>query len=101
MKKNDVMGYVVYALMLGGAVGVGFGAIRPLLIDNDIISELPMPGVVLVLISVLAGTLLSALILELGHLLGAKIGKYKVMSWNCLFICFKRDKNGSIELRLQ
>ena len=98
MKKNDVMGYVVYALMLGGAVGVGFGAIRPLLIDNDIISELPMPGVVLVLISVLAGTVLSALVLELGHLLGAKIGKYKVMSWNCLFICFKRDKNGKMKL---
>ena len=28
MKKNDVMGYVVYAIMLGAAVGVGFGVIQ-------------------------------------------------------------------------
>ena len=92
MKKNDVMGYVVYAIMLGGAIGVGFGMIRPLLNDTAA-EELPMPGILLVLLSVLAGAVLSAIVLELGHLLGAKIGGYKVTSWNCLGLCWKRGKD--------
>ena len=93
MKKNDVMGYVVYAIMLGGAIGVGFGMIRPLLNDTAAANELPMPGILLVLLSVLAGAVLSAVVLELGHLLGAKIGGYKVTSWNCLGLCWKRGKD--------
>ena len=51
MKKNDVMGYIVYALMLGGAVGVGFGVIRPILNDTSVAKELPMPGILLILLS--------------------------------------------------
>ena len=98
MKKNDVMGYIVYAIMLGGAVGVGFGVIRPLLNNTAVVSELAMPGLALVLVSVFIGIVLSALVLELGHLLGAKIGKYKVTSWNCLFVRFKRDENGKMKV---
>ena len=93
MKKNDVMGYIVYALMLGGAVGVGFGVIRPILNDTNVAKELPMPGILLILLSVLVGAVLSAVVLELGHVLGAKIGGYKVTSWNCLGLCWKRGKD--------
>lgn len=92
MKKNDVMGYIVYALMLGGAVGVGFGVIRPILNETPE-KELPMPGILLILLSVLVGAVLSAVVLELGHLLGAKIGGYKITSWNCLGLCWKRGKD--------
>ena len=92
MKKNDVMGYIVYALMLGGAVGVGFGVIRPILNETPR-SELPMEGILLILLSVLVGAVLSAVVLELGHLLGAKIGGYKITSWNCLGLCWKRGKD--------
>ena len=97
MKKNDVMGYIVYALMLGGAVGVGFGVIRPILNDTNVAKELPMPGILLILLSVLVGAVLSAVILELGHVLGAKIGGYKVTSWNCLGLCWKRGKDNKFK----
>ena len=59
MKKNDVMGYIVYALMLGGAVGVGFGVIRPILNETPR-TDLPMEGILLILLSVLVGAVLSA-----------------------------------------
>ena len=98
MKKNDVMGYIVYALMLGGAIGVGFGVIRPILTEQDAANELAIPGILLVLLSVLAGAILSSVVLELGHLLGAKIGGYKVTSWNCLGICLKRGKDDKFKL---
>ncbi len=98
MKKNDVMGYIVYAIMLGAAVGVGFGVIRPLLTDKSITGQLPMEGFLLILLSVLAGLVLTAVVLELGHLLGAKIGGYKVASWTCLGIAFKRDKQGKMKV---
>ena len=97
MKKNDVMGYIVYALMLGGAVGVGFGVIRPILNDTSVAKELPMPGILLILLSVLVGAVLSAVVLELGHVLGAKIGGYKVTSWNCLGLCWKRGKDNKFK----
>lgn len=98
MKKNDVMGYIVYAIMLGAAVGVGFLVIRPMLTDTDVATQLPMTGILLILLSVLVGLVLSALILELGHLLGAKIGGYKVTSWTCLGLAFRRDKEGKMKL---
>ena len=97
MKKNDVMGYIVYALMLGGAVGVGFGVIRPILNDTSVAKELPMPGILLILLSVLVGAVLSAVVLELGHVLGAKIGGYKITSWNCLGLCWKRGKDNKFK----
>lgn len=93
MKKNDLMGYIVYALMLGGAVWVGLSFIRPTISDENFATYIPMNGVVLVLLAVLVGVLLNAVILELGHLLGAKLGHYKVVSWTCLGIQFKRGKD--------
>ena len=97
MKKNDVMGYIVYAIMLGAAVGVGFGVIRPLLSDANIRNSLPMDGILLVLLSVFVGLVLSALVLELGHLLGAKMGGYKISSWTVLFLSFKKNSEGKMK----
>ena len=100
MKKNDMMGYLVYALMLGGAIWVGLTFIRPIIGDSESMSGLPMPGLVLVLLSVLIGVIVTALILEFGHLLGAKIGKYKVISWTVLGIQFKRGSDDKMKAGL-
>ena len=98
MKKNDLMGYIVYALMLGGAVWVGLGFVRPILTEAENAQSLPMNGLLLVLLAVLFGVVISALTLELGHLAGAKMGKYKVTSWTLLGIQFKRQENGKIQV---
>lgn len=93
MKKNDLMGYLVYVLMIGIAVAVGFGVIRPEFTSNGNVMQGNL-GIVFVLLAVIGGILLTALTLEFGHLAGAKIGKYKVTSWNCLFFQFKKDGKG-------
>lgn len=93
MKKNDFMGYLVYALMIGIAIGVGLGFIRPIFNTYGNVLQGNV-GIVFVLLIVIGGIIFSALMLEFGHLLGAKIGKYKVTSWNCLFFQFKKDEKG-------
>lgn len=93
MKKNDLMGYLVYAIMIGIAIGVGLGVIRPLFTTYNAALQGNL-GVVFVLLAVIGGIIFTALMLELGHLLGAKAGKYKVISWNCLFFQFKKDEKG-------
>ena len=93
MKKNDFMGYLVYAIMIGIAIGVGLGVIRPLFTAHNAVLQGNL-GIVFVLLAVIGGIIFTALMLELGHLLGAKVGKYKVTSWNCLFFQFKKDEKG-------
>lgn len=93
MKKNDLMGYLVYVLMIAIALGVGLGVVRPIFSNTAYTNVLGgNVGIVFILLAVLGGIVLSALMVELGHLLGAKIGKYKVTSWNCLFFQFKKDE---------
>lgn len=92
MKKNDIMGYIVYALMIGIAVGVGLGIIQPYFKAHAVLGGSNI-SIVFVLLIVLGAIIFTALMLELGHLLGAKIGKYKVTSWNCLFLQWKRGKD--------
>lgn len=95
MKKNDVMGYVVYALMIAIACIVAFVVIRPIFSDTSYANVLPMNGFVFVLLAILAGYFLGAILIELGHLLGAKIGKYKIISLNILGLCFSHKADGS------
>ncbi len=96
MKKNDFMGYLVYALMIGIAIGVGLGFIRPIFNEYGNVLQGNV-GIVFVLLIVIGGIIFSALMLELGHLLGAKMGKYKVTSWNCLFFQFKKDDKEKVK----
>lgn len=95
MKKNDLMGYLVYAMMIGIAVGVGLGVIRPIFSNSNYTSVLQgNVGMVFVLLIVIGAIILTALMLEIGHAVGAKVGKYKITSWNCLFFQFKKDEKG-------
>jgi len=98
MKKNDMMGYLVYALMLGSAIWVGLSFIRPTVSDENFARFIPMNGIVLVLLAVLMGVVLNAVILELGHFIGARMGGYKISTLTCLGIQFKRGKDDKFKL---
>lgn len=98
MKKNDLMGLLVYALMLGGVAIVVFSIIRPAFSNETYSKVLPMNGIVFMILAFAAGIVLTALLLELGHLLGAKLGGYKVSSWNCLGLRFKRNNEGKMKI---
>lgn len=98
MKKNDTMGYVVYALMLVIALCVAFlylgGA-------NGVMGKLTEPPMgnnyLFVFVVVIGAILLNAILIELGHLLGAKMGRYTIDSWVCLGLGAKRQKNGKMK----
>lgn len=93
MKKNDTMGYVVYALMLITAVLVGLLVLQPEF-GSDAAKTLTMHPVVIVLVAIVIAIILTGVLIEAGHLLGAKIGKYDVSSSVALGIGFKKDKEG-------
>ncbi len=91
MKKNEAMGWIVYILMLGVAAAVGFLMLRPELSSYG--SSLPMNSILYVIIFVVAGVLIASILLEVGHIIGAKIGGYKITKCNILGVQWKREKD--------
>jgi hypothetical protein len=97
MKKNDVMGYVAYALMLGLACGIGFGVLRPYFNDSETYGTAPFNNIVFVLVAVVIGIVLNGIFVELGHILGCKAGHYDITSVNILGLNFKKQDNGKFK----
>jgi len=96
MKKNDTMGYVVYGLMLAVALVVALVFVRPIM-NEATPSDLPLINYVYVLVLVAGGILVTSALLELGHLIGAKIGHYSIDQWTVLGLGVKRQKNGKMK----
>jgi hypothetical protein len=94
MKKNDLMGYLAYAMMLAIALCVALLIVRPVFNDQGYVNAAPMNGFGYVVIAILSGILFNSLLLEIGHLIGAKLGKFKIYKWDCLGFAVKTDKDG-------
>ena len=93
MRKEDIKGTVVYLLMLAIVVIVAFCVIQPNF--HHISDNLTQGGAITcVILSLFVGLVFNAILIELGHLLGAKVGGYEVYLFNILGLCFyKKDKN--------
>lgn len=94
MKKSELMGYLVYAILIAVAVLVGLFAIRPIIDQYQ--ASAPLNYFAILVIAIIVGIVFNAIILELGHLLGALIGHYKVYSWIVLWLGFA-EKNGKMK----
>lgn len=92
-KKNDFAVFMAYVVMFALALILGIVIIRPMLVNYD--STGAINPYLLVVISIVAGIILNAILLELGHLAGAKIGKYRVRSFVVLGLGFKTKKGGA------
>lgn len=90
MKRNEGMGWLVYLLMLAGAAGVGLGILRPELSAHG--TGVSMNSILAVILALIAGIILTAVLLELGHLIGAKIGRYRIDKFSVLGFQWKRKK---------
>lgn len=97
MKKEDVISYIVYALILIAAILTVVFAINPLLSGEDAyLNGLPVfnySPVVYSIITIVISIIFGSILVEVGHVLGAKIGKYKVISVNILYFNFYKTKN--------
>ncbi len=85
MRKEDVFSLVVYAVMIVIALFVGLEVIAPSFEATNIYGA---SQYVYALSSIIAGFLINVILLELGHVLGAKIGGYDILSVNILGLCF-------------
>ena len=88
MKKEDLTGMIVYIFMLAIALMFGFTILK----EYAGTSGLGNYFILFILGAILAGSILSCALVELGHVVGAKVGRYEVLSVNIMgFMLYKRD----------
>ncbi len=85
MKKEDAASLIVYAVMIGLALFVGLGIIKPVFEANASVAG---NQYAFAIVSVVIGVILNAIFLEVGHILGGLIGKYRIHSVNIFGFCF-------------
>lgn len=84
MKKEDLTGLIVYVVMLAIAVVFGFTILK----EYSPSSGLGTLFVLFVILAIVGGVVLAALLEELGHITGAKIGGYNIDSVSILGFTF-------------
>ena len=85
MKKEDVTGLIVYVLIFGLALVFCFTVLR----EHHNASEMgAMLYWVYIVGAILTGVVLNAVLLELAHVLGAKAGRYEIISVCILGLTF-------------
>ena len=95
MKKEDIVSLLVYALMIVIAVMVGLFIVGPLMGNFTFIGasdEGPLK-IFLALGLVIAAIIFNVILLELGHMIGARMSGYKFFSVNMLGLCFYKLNN--------
>ena len=98
MKKNELASLLVYALMIVVAIVIGLCIIRPAFEYYHV--EIGV-GIGFVLGAILGGVIFNAIIFELGHVIGAKLGKYNITSVNILWCNFYRNNENKWKFRFQ
>ena len=88
MKKEDITGLIVYLIIIALAVIFGFTVLQ----THNAESSFSGIGYVLyIIVAVVVGALFNSILFELAHIIGAKIGKYTILSVNILGFCFYKD----------
>ena len=87
MRKEEIRSLIVYTILIVAALIVGLAVIRPAMAD----APTSMGQLVFLLIVVVIAYLFNAIALEILHVIGAKLGGYKVTSVNILWLCFYND----------
>ena len=55
-----------------------------------------------IILSIILGIIFNAILIEVGHLIGAKIGKYEILSFNILGFClYKIKKDGKSQTKFK
>lgn len=101
MKKNETLGIIVYVLMLGIALAIGLAYIRPVFTSNAAYSNyLALPPVVFVILAMVASLIFNSVLIEVGHVIAAKIGKYEIHGISMLGLRWRKNKEGKVAFSL-
>lgn len=90
MSKEDLVSSVVYLLMIAVAVAVGYVMLAPVIQKNYLGSG----GILFcfLILSLIIGLIINSILVEVGHLIGAKIGKYEILAFNILGLAIFKIK---------
>lgn len=91
MTKEDLLSFIVYVLMVAIAAVVGFAVISPAFSTIKTINGMN-PAAFLV-VALLIAVLLEVILFEIGHIVGAIIGGYEILSVNVLGFFFYKSFN--------
>ncbi len=90
MRKEDLISDLIYLLMAGIVLLVGFLVVQPA-INDGLLGSNTGENVLFILVALIVGIVINVILMELGHLLGALIGGYKILSFNVLGLNFYKD----------
>ena len=90
MRKEDLISDIIYLLMAGIVLLVGFLVIQPA-INDGLLGSNTGENILFILVALIIGIIINVILMELGHLIGALIGGYKVLSFNILGFNFYKD----------
>lgn len=90
MKKENLFGILMYLLVFAVAIIYGFTILQSHFSDSTF-NEI-WKYALYILVSVFSGVIATAIFQELGHLLGASVGGYKVTSFNVLYFNIYKDE---------
>ena len=97
MKKEDITGLVMYLIILAVALVFGLTILQPYFAHSTfklgIIYALYIAGAIVI------GVVSASIFLEVGHVLGAIAGKYKILSVCILRLMFLKD-DGKLKVKL-
>ena len=90
MKKEDVSGIVVYLLILVVAIVFGITVLR----EHSANSGMDTFVYVLFIFgAILVGVIFNSIMFEVGHILGAKAGRYRILSVDILGLLWFKDED--------
>ena len=87
MKKEDVSGIIVYLLILAIAVVFGLTVLREYSSQWDSV----LVYILFIFGAILTGVVLNAVMFEMAHVLGAKAGRYQILSVNILGLLWYKE----------
>lgn len=97
MRREELASLIVYLLMIALAVIVGLTAVRDAL---SVCRPANMNPFLFVIITIVVGLLFNIIMLEVLHALGAKLGGYRVVSFNVLGFHFEK-KEGKLSFKFK
>ena len=95
MKKEDVIGLIIYLIIIALAVVFGLTVLQTHQVDSAFQGMLYY---LFVFLSVIIGVLFNSILFELAHIAGAKVGKYEILSVTIIYFSFHKD-NGKFRFR--
>lgn len=99
MKKEDVVGLIIYMLIIALAIVYSLTVLRTHFDHSNIPTAIAYAGFVIG--ALVVGIVTTGILLELGHVLGAKAGKYSIISICVLFFTLFKTEEGKWKFRLK